>query len=60
MTVPHRTHHSMEPAFRQERVALGWRRWVGVGGIIVVGNVDRGAPAHKLEAVGVSVNVVGG
>ncbi|CAM9239010.1 unnamed protein product, partial [Ectocarpus sp. 13 AM-2016] len=31
LTVPHRTHHSMEPAFRQERVALGWRRWVCVG-----------------------------
>lgn len=47
LTVPHRTHHSMEPAFRQERVALGWRRWVSVGGIIVLGNFGRGAPAHQ-------------
>ncbi|CAM9376133.1 unnamed protein product [Ectocarpus sp. 4 AP-2014] len=31
LTVPHRTHHSMEPAFRQERVALGWRRHGVIG-----------------------------
>ncbi|CAM9408193.1 unnamed protein product, partial [Ectocarpus fasciculatus] len=31
LTVPHRSHHSMEPAFRQERVALGWRRHGVIG-----------------------------